>query len=335
MAVLQNKTNITLEELEEHLGEKKLPEFITVSEKAFIDQIDAIVEAVNNDRSKRAIFVSGPTSSGKTTFTMRLSAGLQKAGRSAAFLSLDDYYNMKNVVYDKDGRPDYESIDTLDVERARRDIGDLIHGKTVIPPFFDFLDRTQKERDESEAITIDSDGILVVEGLHGLNKRISGEFIEEAVKVFIMPYGNVFADTKLMDRTEIRMLRRIVRDNRHRGTDAISTIDYWPMIARSEEAYYVDYLTAADYHVNSFLPYESLIIAPIALEDITKALKMAEDGKLNKSVFMAESNSNKSFADLSLALSTASKLVEHLKEIPRINPDFVPQQSILNEFISM
>lgn len=334
MAVLQNKTNITIEELEEHLGEKKLPEFVFLSEKAFIDQIDAIVDAVNNDRSKRAIFVSGPTSSGKTTFTMRLSSGLCASGRSAAFLSLDDYYNMKELSFDKDGRPDFETIDTLDVERARKDIGDLINGKTVIPPFFDFKDRKQKERDESEAITLPDDGILVVEGLHGLNSRISGEFGKEAVKVFIMPYGNVFADTKLMDSNEIRMLRRIVRDNRHRGAHALSTIDYWPMIAKSEEAYYVDYLSAADYHVNSFLPYESLIIAPIALEDIYKALKMAENGTLDSNIFMEKSNTNKPFADLSLALSTASKLVEHLKEIPKVNPDFVPTQSILNEFIS-
>ena len=334
MAVLQNKTNITLEELEENLGEKKLPEFISNSEKAFISQIDAIVDAVNNDKTKRAIFVSGPTSSGKTTFTMRLSSGLQKAGREAAFLSLDDYYNMSEIVFDKDGRPDFETIDTLDVDRARRDISDLISGKTVIPPYFDFMDRTQKERDESEAITLPDDGILVVEGLHGLNSRISGEFHEEAVKVFIMPYGNVFADTKLMDSNEIRMLRRIVRDNRHRGAHAISTIDYWPMIAKSEDAYYVDYLSAADYHVNSFLPYESLIIAPMALADITDALKMAEDGTLPPNVFMEKSDTKKPFADLSLALSTASKLMEHLKEIPRINPEFVPAQSILNEFIS-
>lgn len=334
MAVLQNKMNITLENLEEHLGEKKLPLFVSTSEKAFIDQIDSIVDIVNKDRSKRAIFVSGPTSSGKTTFTMRLSAGLQRVGRSAAFLSLDDYYINNDMVFDKDGRPDFETIDAIDVDRARRDIGDLIKGKTVVPPFFDFKVRMQKERDISEAITLASDGILVVEGLHGLNKRISGDFIDEAVKVFIMPYGNIFADTKLMDSNEIRMLRRIVRDNRHRNIHALATIDYWPMIANSEEAYYEDYLTTADYHVNSFLPYESLIIAPIALDDISTALKLAENGSLPANVLMEKSNTKKPFADLSLALSTASKLMEHLKEIPKVNPAFVPEQSILNEFIS-
>ena len=90
-----------------------------------------------------------------------------------------------------------------------------------------------------------------------------------------MPYGNVYCDTKLMDSNEIRMLRRIVRDFRHRSAHAIATIDYWPMIQRSEEKYYEEYLTCADYHVNSFLAYESLIIAPMAMGDIKEALDKA------------------------------------------------------------
>ena len=99
---------------------------------------------MNSDRSKKAIFVAGPTSSGKTTFTMRLSQGLSKSGRSAAFLSLDDYYFLKDIQYDRAGRPDFETIDAIDVERAHKDIHDIIAGKTVVPPFFDFNDRRKE-----------------------------------------------------------------------------------------------------------------------------------------------------------------------------------------------
>ena len=334
MAVLQDKINVTVEEFEENLGHKKLPEFIKRSEEGFIGRIDSIVNMVNEDRSKKAIFVAGPTSSGKTTFTMRLSQGLSRAGRKASFLSLDDYYNLKELRFDQDGRPDFETIDALDVDRAYRDIHDIIEGRSVIPPFFDFNDRQQKERDPSEAICLPDDGVLVVEGLHGLNQRISGDYNEEIVKVFIMPYGNVFCDSKLMDSNEIRLIRRIVRDNRHRSSHALATIDYWPMIANSEEKYYTDYLASADYHVNSFLPYESLVIAPLALHDINSALDLLDEHKLTPSVFMERSNTGKDFADLPAALKKAWILVKHLYKIPKIDPSRVPTESILNEFIS-
>ncbi|MBR3465419.1 MAG: hypothetical protein IKH23_10130 [Clostridiales bacterium] len=334
MAELRDRIDITVEELEESLGARNLPKFIEESEKSFLERIDTICNAICKDREKKAIFVSGPTSSGKTTFTLRLAKTITAAGRKACHLSLDDYYNLKEIVYDREGRPDFETIDALDVERIQSDIAKIINGETVIPPFFDFQTRTQQEGKPENAITLGEDGVLVVEGLHGLNKRISGDFKDTSAKVFIMPYGNVYCDTKLMDSNEIRMLRRIVRDNRHRNAHAIATIDYWPMISRSEDKYYTEYLTEADYHVNSFLAYESLIIAPLALSDIQSALKKVEKGTIEPSVFMEKSNTSKPFADLSAALTKASKLIGHLDKIPVVSPEQVPAESILNEFIS-
>lgn len=334
MAELRDRIDITVEELEESLGARNLPKFIEESEKSFLERIDTICNAICKDREKKAIFVSGPTSSGKTTFTLRLAKTITEAGRKACHLSLDDYYNLKEIVYDREGRPDFETIDALDVERIQSDITKIINGETVIPPFFDFQTRTQQEGKPENAITLGEDGVLVVEGLHGLNKRISGDFKDTSAKVFIMPYGNVYCDTKLMDSNEIRMLRRIVRDNRHRNAHAIATIDYWPMISRSEDKYYTEYLTEADYHVNSFLAYESLIIAPLALSDIQSALKKVEKGTIEPSVFMEKSNTGKPFADLSAALAKASKLIGHLDKIPVVSPEQVPAESILNEFIS-
>ncbi len=335
MAELRDKTDITVEELEESLGAKKLPEFIRKCEQAFLDRIDRIVEEICSDTNKKAIFVSGPTSSGKTTFTMRLSAGLTAHGRQANFLSLDDYYNTNELKFDKDGRPDFETIDALDIDLAAQHIRDIIGGKRVVPPYFNFMTRKREERDPSDAIELPDNGVLVVEGLHGLSEKTAGAVDASlCTKVFIMPYGNVFCDTKLMDSNELRMLRRIVRDYRHRGAHALATVDYWPMIAKSEEAYYTDYLTRADVHVNSFLPYESLIIAPLALHDIKEALSQVENGTIEPSVFMERSNLDKDFADFSGSLAKCSKLVKHLEKIPVVNPEHVPEQSILNEFIS-
>ena len=175
MAELRDRIDITVEELEESLGAVRLPRFIAESEKSFVGRIDSICDEICSDTNKRAIFVSGPTSSGKTTFTLRLSKMINSRGRKAVHLSLDDYYNIKEVKCDKDGRPDFETIDALDVERIQRDIKALLDGQTVIPPFFDFNVRKQMEGDPSDAICLGDDGVLVVEGLHGLSPRISGE----------------------------------------------------------------------------------------------------------------------------------------------------------------
>ena len=334
MAQLQDKLDITVEELEERLGGGKLTGFIAESEELFLSRIDDIVEDILSDPRKKAIFISGPTSSGKTTFTMRLSQGLNKRGKKASFLSLDDYYKMAHLTFDEDGRPDFETIEALDVERIARDIRNIIGGGKVIPPVFDFNIRQPMEGDESRAIQLPEDGILVVEGLRGLSPRISGDLDDDVcAKVFIMPYGTVYHDSKLMDRVEIRLLRRIVRDKRHRASHALATIDYWPMIASSEQEYYDTYLKAATYHINSFLAYEPLIIAPMALSDIREALRDAYNGTLEPNVFMERSNTGKPFADLERAIEKAGKLIKHLEQIPVVDPSRVPEVSILNEFI--
>lgn len=335
MAELRDRIDITVEELEESLGAVRLPRFIAESEKNFVGRIDSICDEIFADPDKKAIFVSGPTSSGKTTFTLRLSNRIIERGRKAFHLSLDDYYNIGDLKCDKDGRPDFETIDALDVDRIQHDINALLNGETVIPPFFDFNVREQREGDPANAICLGDDGVLVVEGLHGLSPRISGGCPpEKCSKVFIMPYGNVYCDSKLMDSNEIRLIRRIIRDYRHRSAHALATIDYWPMIQKSEEKYYEEYLTAADYHVNSFLAYESLIVAPMAMHDIQEALTKVENGSIEASVFMEKSPTGKSFADLSAALIKANKLMGHLGKIPVISPEQVPAESILNEFIA-
>ena len=334
MAQLQDKADITIEELEENLGQVKLPKFIEESEALFLSRIDKIVKHICQDKNIKAIFISGPTSSGKTTFTMRLADGITQGGRTAHFLSLDDYYNISELNCDKDGRPDFETIEALDITRCEQDIKDILDHKTVIPPHFNFMTRVQEEGSPDSAITLPDDGVLVVEGLHGLSPRISGN-IDRAMcaKVFIMPYGNVFCDSKLMDSREIRLIRRIVRDNRHRDAHAISTIDYWPMIARSEEDFVDKYLAEADYHINSFLAYEPLVLAPMALSDIRIAVEKINDGTAEANVFMKRSPTGKPFADLSRAMAKAGVLTEHLNKIPVINPEYVPERSILNEFI--
>lgn len=335
MAELNNRRDISVEELEENLGDQRLLDFIKEAEETFVNSVDTIVNEVLSDSKKRVIFISGPTSSGKTTFTMHLKENLKRRGREAFFISLDDYYVLTGLKFDSCGRPDFERIESLDIDQAASDIVRILNGEKVCPPIFDFNIRQRVQRDMSEAIELKGDAILVIEGLHGMSETFSNLMDRDSyAKIFIMPYGNVYADKKIMDSNDIRMLRRIVRDANHRNAHALATIDYWPLIKKSEEKYYEEYLSNADYHINSFLAYESLIIAPLAIEEIKKALDSLSNKTIKPSVFMSNSNTNKPFADLSEALKTADSLLRKLDTIPVVNSNFVPEESILKEFIS-
>lgn len=334
MAVLENRITLSLEDLEEHLGALKLPRYIRESEEAFLDRTNEIAKYIVSHPEIRAIFVSGPTSSGKTTFSDRLITKLMTLGKTALRMSLDDYYSVEKLQFDSVGRPDYESLSTIDTQLACENIKTLLAGGTALTPVFDFHLRLRASTVSCPRVCLEEDGLLLVEGLHGLSPEIAGLIPREMwVGIFIMPWGEVVADRRLIESRDVRLLRRIVRDVRHRGAHALATIDYWPMIAASEQFYFPEYLASADFYVNSLLSYESIVIAPIALADIKDALQQYENNTLAPSVFLNYSNPPKPYADLPAALSAAHQLVHDLSRIPSADPGIVPADSILNEFL--
>lgn len=334
MAVLSSRVILSTQDLEMQLGVNKLPLFIHEAEEEFLEMTRKIVGYIANHPRVRAVFISGPTSSGKTTFTERLVAGLRGQGRSSCRISLDNYYDIVDPVFDVDGRPDYESIYTIDTTMAGQNIRDLLSNKPVCIPRFDFHKRKREIGTLDSGICLGENGIVLVEGLHGLANDIAGILPrEEWIGVFLMPYGDIVADKKIFRSEDFRLLRRIVRDKRHRGAHALATIDYWPMIARSEAYYFTEYLSKADFYVNTILAYETLVIAPAAEEDIREALDQHRDGTIEPSVFMAHTVPPKAFADLDTAIDRAEELIRDLGRIPKVDPKIVPEHSILQEFI--
>ena len=334
MAVLENRITLSLEDLEEHLGAIRLPKYVRESEDAFLEKTHQIAEYIVANPQIRAIFVSGPTSSGKTTFADRLLTRLISMGKTALRMSLDDYYNINELQFDKAGRPDYESLTTIDTNLACRNIKELLAGQEATMPVFDFHKRLRADESTFPRIRLEEGGLLLVEGLHGLSPEIAGLIPKELwVGIFIMPWGEVVADRRLIESQEVRLLRRIVRDVRHRGAHALATLDYWPMIVSSEQYYFPEYLAGADFYVNSLLSYESMVIAPMALAEIKSALALYESNTLPPSVFLHFSDPPKPYADLPAALETARKLVHDLSRIPSADPKIVPPDSILTEFL--
>lgn len=334
MAMLENRITLSLEDLEEQLGALKLPKSVQESENAFLERTREIALHIVNHPEVRAIFVSGPTSSGKTTFADRLISSLADMGKAALRMSLDDYYSIDKLQFDNDGRPDYESLTTLDTELASANIQTLLAGTLTAMPVFDFQVRRRKDQSALPLTQMKRDGLLLVEGLHGLSPEIAGMIPREQwIGIFIMPWGEIVADRRLIESKKIRLLRRIVRDVRHRGAHALATIDYWPMIVASEQYYFSEYLASADFYVNSLLRYESMVIGPLALRDIRKDLERYEQDILKPSVFLEYTQPPKPYADLPAALEIANQLVRDLSRIPSADPHIVPSYSILNEFL--
>jgi uridine kinase len=331
MAQLTNMRIISLEELEENLGVNKLPDFVKSCEHEFISRTEQIAVRIAADHRIKAVFVSGPTSSGKTTFSNRLAVALTKAGCRTHLVSMDDYYQLREISFDEQGRPDFESIDTLDIDLMLEHLSDLFAGKPVRLPEFSFVDRSRRWPDD-RLIQLGERDLIIVEGLHGLSPKISGQLNHDQYHgIFIMPWCSFLDGRQLLGSRDVRVLRRISRDVMHRGSTAMSTIDYWPMIERTEQAFVPEYLARADEYINSCLPYEFCVVAPLAAKEISLSLEQFEAGRLPDSIYL-KGHINR-YADLEAAVADARSLLSACERIPQVDRSIVPALSILNEFV--
>lgn len=330
MAELTQMTVLSIEELEEALGEKKFPQYAAESEAGFSAKLQAVIRRVQANPAITAIFVSGPTASGKTTTTRRLAQTLREMGRPTRVISLDDYYFTTSIRYDAWGRPDFESLDTLDTDLMVSQFRDLLAGRAVSLPCFNFKDRTRSFPKEND-VRLAPDELILVEGLHGLSPQIAGQLPrEQYLGIFIMPWCSLLSGRQLLGSRDLRILRRISRDVIHRGSTALSTIDYWPMIDRTEQTFFPSYLAAADLYINSCLPYEFCVVAPKAYRQICQSLQQYEDDTLPGSIYHP---TRSGYADLPAAVAEARFLIKACEEIPMIDHLTIQPDSILREFI--
>lgn len=330
MAVLSELELYSLADLEAQLGARSFPDFVARSEANFKAQVHQVLEELLRRESLEMVFISGPTSSGKTTFTNHLARSLSQEGRTASLLSIDDYYFEQATEYDAWGRPDMESIDTIDLAYLRQDLSILAQGGQIVMPVFDFKERKRRLLPE-RSCRLEPDELLLVEGLHALSDDVIGDLDPETyIRVFIMPYGQFFQDKRSLSPEDLRKLRRISRDVHYRRSTALSTLDYWPAIAKEEAASITAYLGRADFYINSFLPYELLVIAPAANRAIQDSLRLYEEGALPPSDNVRP---GVYYADLEAALSDARRLSQVAEILPTVASSVIPEDSILQEFV--
>lgn len=225
------------------------------------DRIGNLATQIAADRQKKFVMIAGPSSSGKTSFANRLSIQLMAKGLNPHPVSLDDYYGDRETCpRNPDGSFDFECLEALDVEQFNQDMARLLAGEAVDMPSFNF--KTGKREYRGRVLQLGKDDILVIEGIHGLNDKLSYMLpAESKFKIYISALTQLNIDEhNPLPTTDGRLLRRIVRDARTRGTNARETIAMWPSVRRGEEQNIFPFQDSADVMFNSALVYELAVI---------------------------------------------------------------------------
>ena len=300
----------TVAKLNTFMEESGPIDFINMSEARHnreLCEVGQLIEDSINDVS--LICVAGPSSSGKTTFANRLRIELLSRGIKPIRISLDDYYLSKDVIpLGPDGKPDLESIDALDVELFNQNMVDLINGETVTLPHFDFQ---LGKRVQGRTISIKKGEPLIIEGIHALNDKLTYSIPKSSkFKIFIAPQAQINLDNhNPVSLTDLRLIRRIVRDYKFRGASAEETLSMWPSVRRGEFKWIYPQQEGCDYVYNSMLPYELPVMKKYATPLLTKIDKNSEYYQI------------------------ALRLLRMLKFYLDLSDEWVPNNSLMREFI--
>lgn len=292
--------------------ESRMRAFIRVNEALHDKAIAAIADSIVQG-GKRIVLVAGPSSSGKTTFAGRLRIHLQVLGCHARIISLDNYYrNRCELPLQPDGTYDLEALDTIDVPLFRQQVASLLQGQEVELPAFDFV--TARRKPQGTPLRLLEKDVLIIEGIHALNPALSHGLPQAALhRVFVSALTCINLDDHNRIRTtDVRLLRRIVRDHQFRGTLPAETLAMWNSVRRGEEKWIFPYQEQADSMFNTALHYE----LPILKHYASALLEAIPPGDAQYHV--------------------ARRLCKTLHYFPAINPeilDEIPPLSLLREFI--
>ncbi|GHV72469.1 uridine kinase [Bacteroidia bacterium] len=299
-----------ISDLNRHVADGTVGDIIKISEAFQEKKIASIADMIDKRSAVRMIFISGPSSSGKTTFSKRLGVQLQVLGYHPIVVAMDDYF----VDRDKtprlpNGEYDFETIKALDVELFNQQMNQLLDGQEVELPSFNF--ETGKREYKGHKLRMDERSVLVVEGIHGLNPAMSAA-IEEAKKFTIYVSAltpiSIDAQTPIMS-TDNRLLRRLVRDRRMRGVSPVNTFNRWQSVKQGEEQNIFPYQENADVFFNSALIYEISALKPF-VEPLLNAIPETEP-----------------------AFTEARMVLDFLSYFSPIPEHEIPVTSILREFL--
>ena len=236
-------------------------ELILLQEALMEERIGNIAAQIAASHDKKFVMIAGPSSSGKTTFSNRLSIQLRAKGLNPHPIGLDDYYiDRDKCPRDENGEFDFECLESIDVEKFNEDMTALLNGEEILMPSFNF--KTGRREYRGKKLKLGENDILVIEGIHGLNDKLSYTLpAESKFRIYISALTQLNIDEhNPLPTTDGRLLRRIVRDARTRGTSAQETLGMWASVRRGEEKYIFPFQDSADVMFNSALVYEMAVL---------------------------------------------------------------------------
>ncbi|MDO4633037.1 MAG: nucleoside kinase [Eubacteriales bacterium] len=300
----------TVGDLNEKIMDGEAEHLMLMQEALFEKKIADIAEMIAADRSKKLIMIAGPSSSGKTTFSHRLSIQLAAHGLKPHPIPMDNYFvDREQTPKDEDGNYDFECLEAIDIELFNQNMTDLLAGKVVELPTFNF--KIGRKEYNGQVKQLGPEDVLVIEGIHGLNDRLSYSLpTESKFKIYISALTQLNIDEhNRIPTTDGRLLRRIVRDARTRGTSAKNTIAMWPSVRRGEESYIFPNQEQADVMINSAMIYE-LAVLKIYAEPLLFGIKKSDP-----------------------EYTEARRLLKFLEYFVGIPSENIPSNSILREFV--
>jgi uridine kinase len=290
---------------------KKIKDYIVIAESLMNKRVAEIADQVAARRDEvRVVLIAGPSSSGKTTTSKKLSIQLRVLGFEPMVIGLDDYFvDRTRTPHDENGELDFECLEALDVEYLNEQLLELFAGKEVELPAFDF--RTGERRPSGKRLMMGNRTILIMEGIHGLNDRLTPRIPkEQKFKIYVSALTQINLDEhNRISTTDNRLIRRMVRDNQFRGRSALETIKMWPSVQRGERLHIFPYQNSADTALNSALDYE-LGVLKIYAEPILRSVKPMDP-----------------------EYCEAKRLLNFLAFFAPIPAQYVPQDSLVREFI--
>jgi uridine kinase len=301
--------NNTIEYIRE--ASKSPEKFITECEARYGNRLKQIADDVASTGKNEIIMIAGPSSAGKTTTAKKLREYLREAGIDSHTISLDDFY-LDNCDAPRfpDGTPDFETIDALDIKCFEETMNILLDTGRALVPEFDFL--TGKRKPEYNEMILGENDVIIVEGLHALNPRITDVLpSDRLLKIYINVSSRIYDEKNniILNKRNMRFIRRMVRDYRSRGNSVEKTYEMWLSVQYGEDMYLFPYKDNADVKINTIHLYETCVLKKMA----TKLLRGIE----KSSEFYKQSQ----------------RLLKSLERFPELDDSMVPEDSLLREFI--
>ena len=296
--------------LNESISKGKTKELILLAEAIQEKKIAEIATKISEDKNKKIVLIAGPSSSGKTSFSHRLSIQLLANGLIPHPIAVDNYFlDRSKTPRDENGDYDFETIKAINVEQFNKDMVDLLEGKEVSLPTYNFI--TGKSEYNGNTLKLRKSDILVIEGIHGINDELTYKLpVENKFKIYISALTQLNIDEhNRISTTDGRLIRRIIRDARTRGISAEETLMRWHSVRNGEERYIFPYQEKADVMFNSALIYELSVLKHFAeplLFDIDRSSPVYLEAK---------------------------RLLKFLDYFLGVDTECIPNNSILREFV--